>query len=897
MMKKSLLFSAVAGMLCLGSCSQDDFENLTTDGSERNVTFTVSVDDKVGSRAFGDGTSAKNLAYAVYDVTDYNSSPQWYNPALITDKDAHTTFPDGSMSTSVTLNLVSGRQYKVAFFAYNSSGVYKFDAENKTVTLDYNQLNTGRRQTNDHDCFYKVVDINGSQVGQSQSVVLTRPVAQINVGTADLNDPAVTNVITSNFRTKFTATGYNTLHLLDGSVSGEETYTLQSAVEPITNEEAYGSFPIKGYDYLLCTYILVGNQTSVTDIKLGFCQSTTEKISRSIANVPVQRNYRTNIFGNLLTTQTDFEITKDPIIGDIDMEIWDGKPGKMPQEVDGVYTVSTPSQLAAIAQHVNSGNNMAGKIVKLDRDINLNNHNWTPIGNEKISFDGSFDGEGHTISNLSITQTDNASAAGLFGKAWGGSSSSFKNLTIDGVNIHARPKSGTAPVGSLIGTVNVGLISGITVRNVEIKSYRQSGGVVGAVYGNIENCEVENIVIDMALNKEANGTYDNGDKAGAIVGYDAEEGSNFNNNTAKNVKITGFRDLGGLFGMVYNNSYAGNSISDVTIMVTLENVPSDDLNKAKNCGPIVGRVDGATDGGNNSYEGYTLYEPATNISSAIDFSNAIAKGGYITLAADANISLTDVVTVKNPTTIYIPKGAILNVPNNGISNHSNLTLDGEGMIKSNGNVVCNENKAKLYVKSGVYECVGSGSNVYAIYNAGDLIIEDGKFINNAGAALNCNFVNGNKGTAIINGGEFSNTESGMYVANLRGNGEVTINGGKFVGNFGCVRADGGMKLTINDGTFLTNGSGNTYYALALDPSSYDSGSVVTVNGGNFWAVNSTLCFDKTKSTLNLKGGKFKSLNGCLPAEGYSSKTISENQKITVNGIEVDATYGVQITKK
>ena len=901
MMKKSLLYSAIAGMLCLGSCSQDDFAPEMNGNGDGNVTFTVTLNDKPATRAFGDGLSAQNLAYAVYDVTDYNQNPQYNEPKLISDPTAQTSFPTGSLSTSVSLNLAVGRQYKVVFFAYNSSGVYKFDAEKKTVTLDYSQLNTSRRQRNDHDCFYKVVDVNGSQVGQTQSVVLTRPVAQINVGTADLNDPAVTAAIPSNFRTKFTASGFNTLNLLDGSVSEEVNYTLGSALEPITDVDTYGSFPIQGYDYLLCTYVLVGEQTSVTDIKLDFCQSTTEKISLSIPNVPLQRNYRTNIYGNLLTKQTDFEITKDPIIGDIDMEVWDGKPGKMPQEVNGVYTVNTPSEFAAIAQYVNSGNNMVGKTIKLNRDINLNNYNWTPIGTLSFPYKGSFDGNGHTISNLTITRTDEIAPVGLFGNANG--SGNFSNVVLDGIKIDVLKATsgdyGNSKIGGLIGSAVVNTISNVTVKNVSIKSNRQTGGIVGSLYGNVNNCVAQDIDIELSFNKTAEGKYDNGDKAGAIIGYDAEEGGTANGNTATNVKITGYRDLGGLFGCIYNHSFANNTANNVEIYISLENADNyaDPDKTWGNAGSIFGRNINATDAGNNVANGYTLYEPTTNISTADDFISAIAKGGYISLAADANISLTDVVTVKTPTTIFVPKSTTLTVQNNGIINISELTLSGEGKITSNGNVVCNENKGKLYIKDGTYECTGT-NNGYSVYNAGDLVIDGGKFISKDGAAINCNFVNGNTGTAIINGGEFSNTLSGMYVANLRGKGIVTINGGKFVGYFGGVRADGGMNLTINDGTFLCNGSGNTFYALGLDCEPNDSGSEVTVNGGNFWSTNTTLyCSSAKSSTLNIKGGNFKDLSGYTVTDGYSAKEISKTEKVTVNGIEVNATYGVQVVKK
>ena len=90
-------------------------------------------------------------------------------------------------------------------------------------------------------------------------------------------------------------------------------------------------------------------------------------------------------------------------------EPWDGTVGTLPEPVGNVYTITTPQELAAVAQAVNSGNSFEGKVIELASDINLNEKNWTPIGAGEVdakggniyyTFQGTFNGKGHKIIGL-----------------------------------------------------------------------------------------------------------------------------------------------------------------------------------------------------------------------------------------------------------------------------------------------------------------------------------------------------------------------------------------------------------------------------------------------------------------------------------------------------------------
>ena len=137
-------------------------------------------------------------------------------------------------------------------------------------------------------------------------------------------------------------------------------------------------------------------------------------------------------------------------VGDINFEgsckfadnvfAWDGKSKAEVTPVNGVYEITSPSQLAWIADFVNQGNTTIS--IKLMNDIDLNNKEWSPIGTSSKHFRGSFDGGSYTIKNLSINKAD-GSDLGLFG--YTNSGINVKNVTLDGVNI-----VGNQRIGSLV---------------------------------------------------------------------------------------------------------------------------------------------------------------------------------------------------------------------------------------------------------------------------------------------------------------------------------------------------------------------------------------------------------------------------------------------------------------
>ena len=118
----------------------------------------------------------------------------------------------------------------------------------------------------------------------------------------------------------------------------------------------------------------------------------------------------------------------------------------------------------------------------LTADIDLTGKKWTPIGtDDNNSYNGTFDGNGKTITGLTVNQSEK-NYAGLFGCL--GSDGKVQNLTLENVNI-----SGAFYVGSVVGT-NFGTVSGCTASGNITGTESCIGGVVGQNKGTVTGCTV-----------------------------------------------------------------------------------------------------------------------------------------------------------------------------------------------------------------------------------------------------------------------------------------------------------------------------------------------------------------------------------------------------------------------
>ena len=528
-MKKLLFFGSAAAMLALSACSADEpINGGIADGTPVDVTFSTVLPNSLATRAYGDGTTAKELYYAVYDK-DGNYL-----------FDEQTEFPANSLHKDVSIQLVTGETYQLVFWAQNASAPYTFDAAAKTMTANYPTENNAETL----DAFYVTKTITVAADDLNQEAELTRPFCQVNIATGDKAIVEKTGVTFPTESSVTFANVPNVLNLLDGTVDGAAEVTFSQATLPtgtITVAE-------KVYDYLSMTYFLAPSEGDVQSAVTMKVNNLTDG-TRSYNNIPVKRNYKTNIVGDLLTSTTMWDVYINPIFEtpDYDVNVWGGET--VAPEVDEAaksVAINSAAQLAGFAAKVNAGTNYQGYTVTLNCDIDLNGMEWTPIGLNSDSnkkFLGTFDGNGYTISNLKVNQqTAVYQSAGLFGSING----TVKNLTVENADIYLNSAGSGSDNGAgvISGAIYPGgLIENCVVKNSNVNSNRYVGAITGYSYGNVKNCKVYNSTFTATV-----GSILDNDKVGGIVGYVGEGNNVVSGNTVEGCTMFGQRNIGGIAG-------------------------------------------------------------------------------------------------------------------------------------------------------------------------------------------------------------------------------------------------------------------------------------------------------------------------------------------------------------
>lgn len=172
------------------------------------------------------------------------------------------------------------------------------------------------------------------------------------------------------------------------------------------------------------------------------------------------------------------------------------KPFKGDGKVGNPYIITKAEELAWFRDQVNGGNKkICAKIADnvevidmstvchaADKSQNLEEKSWVPIGNSNEKYQGTFDGNGKTISNLYINASQKY--MGLFGCTY---QSTIKNLTFENANVTNTEYK----TGILVGDAG----AGSTLQNIKISKTCQinggniyTGGIAGKLDGNASNC-------------------------------------------------------------------------------------------------------------------------------------------------------------------------------------------------------------------------------------------------------------------------------------------------------------------------------------------------------------------------------------------------------------------------
>ena len=211
------------------------------------------------------------------------------------------------------------------------------------------------------------------------------------------------------------------------------------------------------------------------------------------------------------------------------------------------YQIGTADQLKRFRDIVNGSNGQTqnrGAYAVLTADIDLNNEPWTPIGPDRDSaYTGTFDGQGHTVKNLSVTVNVQPGRAGLFGCVKDGT---IRKLTV---------------AGSVSCTANQGWCGGIagyamdeTIENCAslcTVSYTGIDARVGGIVGLVDYNSRTLIIRDCYNIGKITGSSDNGSgDAGGICGF------------YMNGKISNCYNVGEITGSGYVSKIAVSAYND-----------------------------------------------------------------------------------------------------------------------------------------------------------------------------------------------------------------------------------------------------------------------------------------------------------------------------------------------
>lgn len=488
------VFAAI-GILFAASCSQDELMEQQFDDTSV-VSFNISTEDAIASRAIGDGTKATTLYYmALHDADPSGTDPN--KVQVIFDKEENF---DGTLN----LTLAKGRTYKLAFWAQATDAPYTVSVEGKHMCVNINY--EGANNAENRDAFTAKMEytVTGNDV---QSVTLKRPLAQINVGMTPAQYTASGIEVTGSkvelrgegaFVTKYDALGGEICEVNSLS-DGPITYTMAN----VPNE----NFSVSGvaYKYLSTCYVFpaknqVESTYPVVDAKFTFRTGTGAEIvlENGVNNIPIRSNWRTNIFGDILTSNVDINVAVEPNFDNDEpaVVVWDGETAEEPQlsEDGSTYLVSKPSEwawLAGVTPTRSSSSGVLTKNVKLMSDIDFGGHAVAII--RVASRDITIDGNGKILSNIKYKFPNNLNyVIGLLTCEIipEGSTITIKDLTLERVtavnNFTAYTNDPKGFAAVLIGdvqnntTVN---IENVKVKNSTIKGIQSVGALVGFIPG------------------------------------------------------------------------------------------------------------------------------------------------------------------------------------------------------------------------------------------------------------------------------------------------------------------------------------------------------------------------------------------------------------------------------
>ena len=398
-MKNLLLTIAATALLLLTSCQRDELQGGSISGEEVTVSISAVVPGDGGAVVRsndnpGNGSDVNRCILEVYllEGEDGSVTASLYGTRhIVKMQDQKASFED--------LNLITGQKYRLVLWAdhvddpENGLGTdLYYDTEN-LPSVSYKSGTEYESNEDSRDAFFKVeeFELDGPE---DRTVSLTRPFGQINVITTDYGLIPSTHSDLLPVKVKLAFPSIPTsIDLVNGTVNDMDKVTTSTAVD-IAGLDVDGEEDSKqlSFDYILAP---AEGQTVVSEFTMSFLKDDgTTPVAKdyTFENIPVQRNYRTNVSGALLTDRAGVDVKVEPGF-DGDEEVIDGK--LVISSVDRLMNALENGGRVMLAQDMEidrSSEESTGPdddpyriVVEEDVEIDLNGHKLTLKGDSRMA--------------------------------------------------------------------------------------------------------------------------------------------------------------------------------------------------------------------------------------------------------------------------------------------------------------------------------------------------------------------------------------------------------------------------------------------------------------------------------------------------------------------------------
>ena len=628
-MKKLLYCAAALAAMFFTACQQEGLEPVA---KENTVTYSVNVSNAATKAVGDDLTAIDKLYYEVYrelEVGDLTKSPIYEGEATVANGTAF-----------VTLEFVKNQNFVVLFWAQDEDLTMFNHDDLRKVTL----VTPGAANNVNAQVFAGSDEVINCVSTAGGNVTLVRPISQLNIGTS-VESLTIGNAV-SNSEVGLVKT-------LTVKVAGlPSVYNVATKGVDVDAEYVYTESVVLGetfnvagvdYAYVAMNYVGFAPEASTTaDVEFTF-ETTEGDIAHAIANVPFKPNYRTNIIGNLITSENEYNVTLEAGFNSFEYVVEDNT---------NFVSVSSAEELYEAVSQIAEGDEECANI-QLNGDIDLADlvltraavtSNWTPVGTSEKPFTGVFDGNGYTIKNLTLVEPEakeGKAYIGFFGYA---KDATIKNVTFENVYInipcldidHSQGHIG-AVAGSLEGTC---LIEDVTVKgDIQVYATQDANGASrvavvagGNAYGNVTMKNVH-VIANEGSSLIAN------NNIGALAGQ--LQGKMYFENCSSNINVTANKFFaGGLVGIAAGDSKFVNchTTGDVAVVAGREGRHNDEYRVGGIAG---GWADGKTKVctlENCSYTGKVSGMNADGtVAEPLDYAGYVGRGYTLTNCAGSKV--------------------------------------------------------------------------------------------------------------------------------------------------------------------------------------------------------------------------------------------------------------------